>query len=276
MPRPGFNSANMARGAGAAVLLAATLLAASPATAQERDYCPARPGLGDTPCTIAPGRVSVEIGVADWQHDSEAGVVTDTITLADALVRAGIDARTEIDIGWTPYVRERTRTGGAVAASVSSGDVTLGLRRNLASPDGGGVSAALLPFVTLPVGRAPGGAGDWSAGVELPASFDLGHGLSLQSTTTIAAAVDEDRHGRHFAASEVVGLGIALTDSVSLTLEGEVDRDEDPSGSATDARAGASLAWSASDRLQLDIGAVAGLDRGATGVEIYAGISRRF
>jgi hypothetical protein len=240
------------------------MLAASPAAAQDRDYCPARPGLGDTPCTIAPGRVSVEIGAAAWERDG--GI--DTVTLAETFVRVGLTDSAEADIGWTPYVHQPGMSG--------PGDVTLALRQNLHHPDGNGFSIALEPFATLPVGSAPGGAGDWSAGLVVPASFDLGHGLSLQSTTQIAAAVDADRHGRHFAVGEVVGLEIDLTGKLGLTLEMEADRDEDPAVTTTQDYAGASLAWGVSDDLQLDIGAVAGLNASAADEQIYAGISRRF
>ena len=253
------------------------MFVATPAIAQDRDYCPARPGLGDTSCTIAPGRVSVEIGVADWARDKSGGDLTDTMTIADTLIRAGIGEATEIDLGWTPYVHARVRgAGGTVTHADGVGDVTVALRQNLSHPDGSGFSITLEPFATLPVGTGPGGAGDWSAGVVIPASFDLHHGLSLQSTTRIAAETDSDGHGRHFAMGEVMGLSIALSDAVSATAELQVVRDEDPAGATTQDYAGLSLAWGVSDDLQLDMGAVAGLNRAAGDVELYTGVSRRF
>ncbi|MBO9714302.1 MAG: transporter [Sphingomonas sp.] len=253
------------------------LAAATPAMAQEeRDYCPARPGLGDTPCTIAPGRVSVETGLADWQHDRSGGAVTDTITLADTLVRAGIGTSFEAEIGWTPYVRERVRDAGGVATGSAVGDLTLGLRKNLVHPDGSGFSITLEPLVMLPVGKAPAGAGDWSAALAIPASLALPGDFSIQSTATLAAAVDGDGHGRHFQASEVVGLGVPLTSALSFTLEGQWIRDEDPAGGTTQGYAGGSFAWSVSDDLQLDVGGALGLNHDAADTEIYAGIARRF
>ena len=90
------------------------------------------------------------------------------------------------------------------------------------------------------------------------------------------AAVDQDGRGRHLAYSGVVGVGIALDDKLTFTLEDQLVRDEDPSGSTTQDLASASLAWMPRKTLQLDIGAVAGLDRNAPDVELYAGIARRF
>jgi hypothetical protein len=260
----------------AGIFILAALIVAAPAMAQDRDYCPARPGLGDTSCTISTGRVSVESGLADWQRDASGGDRTDTITLGDTLVRIGVGESSEVDFGWTPYVRQRDRSGGSVTKAASTGDVTVAVRQNLRHPDGSGFSIALLPFATLPVGGSAGGAGDWSAGLEVPVSFDLGKGFSLQSTALIAAAVDADRHGRHFAVSEVAGLGIDLSKSVAMTLELEAVRDEDPAGTSDRGYAGVSFAWGVSDNLQLDVGGNAGLNRDAADAEIYAGISRRF
>jgi len=89
-------------------------------------------------------------------------------------------------------------------------------------------------------------------------------------------AVDQDGRSRHLAYSGVVGVGFALNDAVTFTLEDQLVRDEDPSGATTQDFVSASLAWMPRKTLQLDVGAVAGLDRHAPDVELYAGIARRF
>jgi hypothetical protein len=243
-------------------------LAAIPAVAQDRDYCPARPGLGEPACTMAPGRVSLEIGAVSWERDD----ATDLTTIADTLVRIGVTDSSEVSIGWAPFISERS---GGVTRQGSS-DVTLAFKQNLHHPDGGGFAIAIEPHLVLPVAGMPGGAGDWSAGVVIPASFDLGHGLSMQSTSEADAATDEDRHGRHLALGEVVGLGVALSHHLSATGEVQIERDWDPSGHSTQAYAGLALALSLSDDLQLDSGAVAGLNAASSDVQLYAGIARRF
>jgi hypothetical protein len=201
----------------------------------------------------------------------------DTVSLADMLVRVGLGRSTEADIGWTPYVHERSRAAsGIVERAAGVGDVTLAIRQNLHAPDGKGLAVALAPFIALPTGSGPGSAGDWGAGVVLPASLDLGGGLALQSTSELTATPDADRRGRHVMASQVVGLGIVLTDRWSLTAEGQLVRDWDPAGATTEAYGGLSLAFAVSGDLQLDVGTVAGLSRQAADVALYAGISRRF
>jgi hypothetical protein len=221
-------------------------LAAIPAVAQDRDYCPARPGLGEPACTMAPGRVSLEIGAVSWERDD----ATDLTTIADTLVRIGVTDSSEVSIGWAPFISERS---GGVTRQGSS-DVTLAFKQNLHHPDGGGFAIAIEPHLVLPVAGMPGGAGDWSAGVVIP----------------------EDRHGRHLALGEVVGLGVALSHHLSATGEVQIERDWDPSGHSTQAYAGLALALSLSDDLQLDSGAVAGLNAASSDVQLYAGIARRF
>src|SRR3954467_11877001 len=83
--QPGFGCARpMAfdlRQASAALMpFAVALLVPAVAHAgdQDRDYCPARPGLGTPACTMAPGQVSVETSLGDWTLDKQRGDRTDT------------------------------------------------------------------------------------------------------------------------------------------------------------------------------------------------------
>lgn len=259
-------------------LLLAGLLVASPAWAddQDRDYCPARPGLGSPACTMSPGRVSIETSLGDWTLDKQPGERTDTVLIGDTQLRIGLSDSVEAQIGWTPVGFVRDRTGGTIDRATRTGDVTLGLKANFAHPDGKGFSIAAQPFVTLPVGRPPVGAGDWGAGLVVPITYDLSDTVNLEVTPEIDAAVDQDGHGRHFAASTVVGLGFALNDKLTLTVEGQALRDDDPSGRTTQGLASASFAYMATKDLQLDVGGVAGLTGDAPDVELYAGIARRF
>lgn len=243
---------------------------------QSRDYCPARPGLGTPACTMAPGQVSVETSLGDWTLDKQGGDRTDTVLIGDTSLRIGLTDSVEAQIAWTPLGIVRERTGGVVDRATRTGDATLGIKANLRDPDGSGLSVAVQPFVTLPVGRTPIGAGDWGAGLVVPITYDLSKTVNLEVTPEVDAAVDLDGRGRHLAYSGVVGVGFALSDAWTLTLEDQLVRDEDPSGSTTQDLASASLAWMARKTLQLDVGAVAGLDRNAPDFELYAGIARRF
>ena len=247
------------------------------AAAQDlRPLCPDRPGLDTPACTVDPGHLVVESGIADWSLDRDSGQRTDSFVFGDLLLRYGVAEHAEVQLGWTALGTVRTRAGGAVAHSSGIGDMTVAVRRNLAHPDGSGVAAAIMPYATLPTGGATIGAGDWGAGLIVPLSFSLNDKLSLSLTPEADAAVDEDRHGRHLAYGSAIGITTELTKSLASAVELQATRDQDPDGHSTQALASVSLAWQPRSNLQLDIGAVAGLNRASPDVELYLGVARRF
>jgi hypothetical protein len=258
--------------------LAASTLAATAAQAEElRDFCPDRPGLGTPACTMDSGHFDVELGVADWTLDRTSDSRTDIVESGQLLVRIGLTDSLEAQLGWTAFghVRTRDRSTGSVDHASGIGDLTLALRQNLVSPDGSGFSLAVMPFATLPIGGTEIGAGEWSAGLLVPLSYDLGGGVQLGLTGQIEAAADEDRDGRHLAFGGVAGLSLPLSEAVGATFEIAASRDRDPAGHSTEWLAGISAGWMADDDLQLDVGANFGL-QGAADVQLYFGISRRF
>ncbi len=255
----------------------AGLMLAVPAAAQERDLCTDRPGLGTPACTVEPGRVVIEAGVADWTREHDATTRTDTLTDADLLLRVGIAEHAEVQLGWTPLGHERERDADRqVTHATRAGDVTLGFKANLEHPDGSGVAVALLPMVSLPVGRRPIGAGTWGAGLRVPVSIQLADTVYLDLTPEADAAVDEAGGGRHLAYGSAGGVQMGLGRTVTLSLEGQVMRDRDPEGHETIALASTALTWQPRDGLQLDIGAARGLNHASPDVEVYVGVSRRF
>lgn len=260
--------------------MAAILLAGmGMATAQEaRPLCADRPGLGTPACTVDPGRTVVELGGIDWTLDQDAAQRSDTLIAGDLLLRHGVTANLEIQAGWTAFgtVRTRDKMTGVVTRSSGIGDVTLAARYNVSNPDGSGFSAAIMPYATLPTGGDAIGAGDWGAGLILPISYSLSDTIGIALTPAVDAAVDGDRNGRHLAYGSVIGLSAALSDTVSAALEAQMTRDEDPAGHTTQALASLSFAWVSKDRLQIDAGAVAGLNADSPDLQVYLGITRRF
>ncbi len=255
------------------------LLAAGAAQADDlRQLCPDRPGLGTPPCTIDKGHVLAELGGVDWTTEHDATSRTDTTVAGDLLVRYGLTDSLEAQVGYTAFgtVRTRDKLTGKVSHDSGTGDATVALRKNLHNPDGSGFSIAAMGYATLPTGGQAIGAGDWSAGFLMPISYGLTDKLSLALTPQISAEVDGDRNGRHLAYSNVFGLADAITQKLSGTLEFQAVRDHDPDGHSTQLLASLSFGWQPQDDLQLDAGAVAGLNRESPDAEVYVGVSRRF
>jgi hypothetical protein len=257
------------------------LLGLAPVSARAegaRDFCPDRPGLGTPPCTTEKGHYGVELGRADWSRERAPGNRSDTLEAGQLLVRIGLTDSLEAQIGWTAFghVRDRDRSVGTVRSASGVGDLSLALRQNLVNPDGGGVSLAVMPFATLPTGNEALGAGDWTAGLLVPFSYDLGDGVQIGLTAQAEAAADSDRHGRHFAYGAVAGLSLPLSGDLGATVEIAGTRDEDPSGHSSEWLAGLSAGWMAGDDLQLDAGANIGINAAAPDLQLYVGLSRRF
>lgn len=253
---------------------AAALLVAAGASAGAQEaprFCPNRPDLGASTCTTLPGEVQVELSGVDWTADRRGGTREDRVGYGDTLVRLGVGAATELQAQWTPFVTVRTRAGGAVSTRRGVDDVRLAVRQSIANSDGAGLSFAIEPFAVLPVGRSGIGDGDWSAGVQVPVSYELAPRWDLGFTGQASAQADGDGRGRHLNLTGVVGLGHALSDAVGVTGEIYVERDEDPAGAATLVQAAASLAWQPGARTQLDVLAVAGLNRDTPDLRLVLG-----
>ncbi|PTR12827.1 MULTISPECIES: transporter [unclassified Novosphingobium] len=278
-------------------IIAAVALAATPAAAQDigtpdevaqdsthhptlRDLCSDRPGLNTPACTVDPGRLQVEVGLGDWTLDRQADQRSDTITSGDVLLRYGVTPTTELRLGWTAFGHVRTRDipTGSIDTAQGVGDVTLGVKQNLRHPAEGktGLAIAALPFVTLPTGHAQVGAGDWSAGLIVPTSYKINDTVSLELSPEVDAAVNESSQGRHLAYGTAMGVQVHLSKTVRLTPELQFLRDQDPEHHATMSRAALSFDVQPAKMLQLDVQAVAGLNRDTPDVELAFGVTRKF
>lgn len=260
--------------------LSSCLLLAGPALAEAplRDFCTTRPSIGSSACIVDEGHVVVELGAADWELEKDADTRTETLLGGDGLLRYGLGQTTEVQLGWTAFgrVRERDRATGTRETRSGVGDVTLALRQNFRNPDGSGTSYGVQPFVTLPVGRSPIGAGTWGAGMVVPISFELKEGVQLIFDPEGDAQPDHDGHGRHLRYGNITGLSVALGKAVSATLELSTFRDNDPEEHVSETLAALSAAWQTNDNFQIDAGVVAGLNHHSADLRLLTGASARF
>jgi len=261
-------------------LLALTVLAMPAAVAAQEAgprFCPNQPSLESSACTTEPGRVQLEVSAVDWTLDRQRGERENTLLFGDFQARFGVGPTTEVQVSWTPYGRVRTREGaGGAEKQEGVGDVRLGLRQNLRNPDGKGLSYGVEPFVVLPAGGSALGDGTWSAGVILPVTYDVVEGVTLGVTGELDALADEDRHGRHFGANLVSGVAVDLSDTLSVTAEGEWLKDNDPAGHEHRWLAATGIQYRYSRTRALFAEAIAGLNRSAPDVQLYAGIAALF
>lgn len=260
-------------------VVAVTLLTSSTVYAEgaDRDLCANRPGRGSPPCVLDVGRFQIEASVVDFAHDKQAGVTSETTLIGDLALRYGVTPSAEIELAWSPYVQAYQKNATGSSRASGYGDLTLAFRQSLLHPDGSGVSVAVQPFVSAPVGKVGTGAGAWQGGVAAPISIALPRGFGLGLTPQVAAVRNQSHDGAHLNWTGVAGLSHAVG-PISLGTELYVNYDDDPTGGTTRASFDISAAWvpSGSKDLQLDIGLNAGLNRHTPDYEIYAGVARRF
>ncbi len=258
-----------------AAIAALALFAPALARADDApDLCVNRPGLDTPPCTLPAGRVVVEVGAVGWEYSTSPGGRNDSLTYADTVVRVGLGRATEIEVGLGGWAHQRSRVGTAVSNASGLGDATFAVRHGFGSESD--AKFAVQAFVSAPVGRAPGGAGDWGAGLLLPVALPLPAGFTLATTPEIDAAVNASGHGRHLAWGSVVGLSHALSPTISASAEVSAFRDEDPDGASTESRFALAAAWHAAPRLQIDVEFDTGLTRAAPDHALLVGFARQF
>lgn len=260
----------------APIICALLALANAPTPASARDLCPERPGQTTPPCTVEPGHLVLETGLVDWSLQQSTESRSDTITIGQSALRIGIADHGEIAIGWTPFASQRTRDKLAGLADRQSGvgDVTIAVKRSFGKADAPMI--AIKAYVTAPVGAAPSGAGDWTAGAVVPVSIPLSDAVQLSLTPEIDAVVNGSGSGHHVAYGSAGGVGFKLSNVLSLGADVRVLRDDDPDGATTKASIGTSLAYQHGDNLQFDFGGNFGLNTDSPDVELYVGVAKRF
>jgi hypothetical protein len=256
------------------VALAAIALFAIPAQAQE--LCAERPGQATPTCVVDPGQVQVETSLVDWSRTDQPAAREDDLLFGDTLVRFGVAAGLEVRGSFTAYEHDRTRDASGIDGAHGFGDAALSAKWRAVNGGDKGVSVALLPSVTLPVGGHGVSQGTWSADLTVPVDVPLSDKWSLDVSPTLSAAADADGKGRHVAYSGAAALGYKVSDSLSVGGELWAQRDDDPVGHQTLATADLTLAWQPGRDWQLDLSSYAGLTRATPDIELIAGATRRF
>lgn len=259
------------------VLFAAMLLVPSVARAAEGEpICADRPGIATPTCTVPPGMVQVESALSDWAQDRTAGVRTDDLSVGETALKLGLTDSFHVEVDVAPYVRSRVRDGGVSETASGFGDVALAAKYRFTG-DSAPVQVAVRPFVKIPTAKSSLGNGKVEGGLVLPVEYSLpGSQLSLALSPELDVNADGDGSGHHLGTAQVIGLGIPLSSRLSASAELWGYWDFDPRGTARQYAAAGSFAYLLSDDVQIDAGAIFGLNRNTPDVEIYSGIAVRF
>jgi hypothetical protein len=249
-------------------MILALLLAA--AAAADPPICTDRPGKGNGVCTVPAGRIQIETQTVGWSRFEQGGVDSDTWSVGGSVLKYGISERSDLQIGWTPYVR--IKSGGHSISGV--GDIVVRLKQRLTADDAK-VQVALIPFAKLPTAKRPIGNRKVEGGLAVPFSFSLG-GATATFGPEVDVLADGEGQGRHAALINLVNLSGAVAPRLTLAAELWSNLNFDPAGTVKQASADAAIAYALSNEMQLDGGVNVGLTKDTADLELYTGISLRF
>jgi hypothetical protein len=252
-------------------LVAQASAAGAPAGGGRRELTTDRPDATESPFTVEPGRVQVELDAVSYSRDRAGGVRTTEWTIAPWNLRYGLAGSVEAGIVVVPHVR-RTETGPAGDRQTARGvgDTTLRLKWNGAGNDGGPLAYGVITEIKLPTAADGIGNDKVEGAVTLPVAFDIGAGWDGAGMTGI----------------EWVHTGTARravwfnTLTVARELAADWSAFFELTSAAGDGPHVATFNTGVTRRLgpnlQLDGGVFWGISRAAPDLTLFAGLSRRF
>ena len=256
------------------VLLALLSLAGPVSAADAPTFCADRPGLATGTCTASAGTVQLESSFLDWSA-ANGSTEEQVFLIGPSRLRLGLDDRTDVQLGWTPFIRSYERDADGRVRHSGVGDIFLVGKHRLTG-DGAPFALALMPFIKVPVARRSIGNGHWEGGLLIPAELALSDPWSLTLTPEIDWNSDGGGHGYHTRLAAAASLGFALGARWSASLDGLVGRENDGDDTAKETAVGFALGFQATPTLQLDVQADAGFTRDTPDVQLDAGFALRF
>jgi hypothetical protein len=262
---------------GPAIIGAMLLVVGSVASAaDEQPICPDRPSKSTGPCTVPQGHWQIETGLIDWTRDRSDGVTTDTTVWGNTAIKYGVSSNADVELWVTPLETVGIHGAGLSEHHSSFGDMLVRVKYEL-TPDNAPVQVALDPFVKIPTANHRLGNGKVEGGLLMPIQIPIGKSpFTLALDPELDLLADANGRGHHFATQQVLNLGVAMSDKVSVSTELWAMRDWDPSGTGKQASWDVAAAYQPTKNLQLDAGANFGLNSQTPGVELYTGVSVRF
>jgi hypothetical protein len=261
-----------------AFVTAVTLLIASPVLAQDAadtPICTDRPTKANATCTVPVGTWQLESSVVGWSRTEAGGAETAALTLGSSVLKLGLSDRSDLQLGFTPYVHAETRAGGIKSTASGAGDLTVRYKHRLTA-SGAPVQLGLIPFVKLPTADHDIGNGKVEGGLAVPIAISTGGPVTVLIGPELDLLADADRDGHHAAVVNLVNVSAPIAPGLTLAGEFWTMTNFDPSDTVTLASADAALAYAVSPAVQLDLGANFGLTRHTADAELYVGASVRF
>jgi hypothetical protein len=237
-----------------------------------REMTTDRPDATESPFTVNPGHVQLEMDLANFGRDREGGDEVEEWEAAPFNVRFGVTENFELGVFVTPYRRvTETPAGGPRVRSEGVGDPVLRAKWNFFGNDEGDVALGVIADVKVPIGERAVSNREWEGAVMLPVAFEIGGGWEGAAMTGVDIVYSDA--GEHRAVwSNTLTAGRAITERVGMFLE--VTSAAGDGAHVATGNVGFTLRWH--ENLQYDAGVNLGLTEAATDVVVFVGMTRRW
>lgn len=224
----------------------------------------ARAQVTETPYTVAPGRVLMEVDGVRLSFDraDAAGNKYTAVGVADAIVSVGITSSFDVQAGFGLFHRETFEFGGVRDSHSGLGDLAFRMKWTFWRSEGGS-AAAILPYVKIPVNDDGIGNDSVEGGFIVPWEANVGAGV-------VAGAMFQWDHRRNVA-DDGYDAYWTLTGIVQRQLPLGLNVYAEALFEASSAKfshwagtIGAGARWRLTNRVELDYEILRGLNRHAT------------
>lgn len=166
-----------------------------------------RPDITESSSVVGPGLWQLETGTMFQSDHVEPGTLAHDVSLPNALLRVGLNSRTELRLGAEGFLAESVSTPGT---SMSSGisDFEVGLKYRVLDQQRNGFDLSLIPILSMPVGTGAFSTGGFDPTLKVTFSRDLPAGFGLGSNVIVSSISEDHVRFTQTGLSTSVGHGI--------------------------------------------------------------------
>jgi len=242
---------------------------------QMRELSTDRPDQTESPYSVDAGHWQIEFDFANYTHDDEGGVRTDTLNVSPVNVKLGLTNSTDIQFVFDSYSRERVRAAGTTTTTRDWGDLTIRVKHNIWGNDGGDTAFAAMPFVKVPLQIGDAGNDLVEGGLILPLAVSLPRGWGMGLMTEFDLLADQTGNDRHLEWINTITFSHDITSQLGGYVE-FVSVHSYENGNDWIAQADLGLTYAINADTQLDAGCNFGVTREAPDVQPFLGLTLRY
>ena len=149
----------------------------------------------ETPFTVAPGRVLMEMDGLRFSVDRDGGSRFTGLAVASTLLSAGITPSFDVQAGVDVFLKETYRLDGARDSHSGIGDLSFRMKWTVWRDEQRDAGLALIPYVKIPSGSSSVGSDAMEGGLIMPWAMKLPSGPILGAMFQWDLVRNDDENG---------------------------------------------------------------------------------